>query len=364
SLGLAQLSKYSMLILYPIFIILYIIALFISNKDEKKPPIVNILSIFLISLFVVWGGYGFSMEPILRGAMRAQEKMNFCVYLFQNILPFSKQSIVAFLDLLLMKLPMPLGEHILGFFGVLRHSYEGHSTYLLGSWSSKANPLYFLITFALKTPLPVILLLVLGIIRSFKKKLSINEYFLIIPVFVYFLIALNSNLQIGIRHLLPIYPLCFIISARSIDFFKYKLLKVVIIVSCVWLVLGTFIIWPNFLSYFNEAAGGPNNGWRYLRDSNIDWGQDLPSLSGYLKKNGADEVVLAYFGEDSPEQYGINAVPFTKSEYENPKNKIYAISVQYLDSVKWAKDYKPGAKAGYSIFIYDFKSMVEDKGIK
>jgi len=208
------------------------------------------------------------------------------------------------------------------------------------------------------------LLLVLGLIRSFRKRFSINEYFVIIPLLVYFLVALRSNLQIGIRHLIPIYPLCFMISARSIEFFKYKLYKVIIIASCTWLVLGTLIIWPNFLSYFNEIAGGPDQGWRYLRDSNIDWGQDLPSLSKYLKGNGINEVTLKYFGEDSPKEYGINAISFAESEYVEPKDKLYAISVQYLDSVKWTKDYIPDAKAGYSIFIYDFRGKVEGRGFK
>jgi len=364
SLGLAQLSKYSMLILYPILIILYIVTLFIGNQDEKKPSVANMLSIFFISLFVIWGGYGFSMEPILKSAMRAQEKMDFSVYFLQRFLPVSRQSIKASLNFLLMKLPMPLGEYILGFFGVLRHSSEGHNTYLLGSWSSKANPLYFLVAFMLKTPIPILLLFVLGLIRSFKKKLSIDEYFLIIPVLVYFVAALCSNLQIGIRHLLPVYPLCFMVSAGSVGFFKHRLSKIIIIVSSIWLILSAFITWPNFLSYFNEIAGGPDNGWRYLRDSNIDWGQDLPALSEYLKENGIDEITLAYFGEDLPAEYGVSALSFTEAEYAKPKDKIYAISVQYLDSVKWTKDYIPSAKAGYSIFIYDFRDKTENRGIK
>jgi len=364
SLGLAQLSKYSMLILYPIFIVLYIIPIIKDKKVFNRTIAFNLLLIFLTSIFIIWAGYGFKAEPILVNAMRAGEKLEFASSLAQKIFSSNQGATIPALESFLMRFPMPLGEHILGLFGVLRHSYEGHRTYLLGNWSLKANPIYFLIAFALKTPVPVILLLVLGLIRSFRKRFSINEYFVIIPLLVYFLVALRSNLQIGIRHLIPIYPLCFMISARSIEFFKYKLYKVIIIASCTWLVLGTLIIWPNFLSYFNEIAGGPDQGWRYLRDSNIDWGQDLPSLSKYLKGNGINEVTLKYFGEDSPKEYGINAISFAESEYVEPKDKLYAISVQYLDSVKWTKDYIPGAKAGYSIFIYDFRGKVEAGGLK
>jgi hypothetical protein len=135
-------------------------------------------------------------------------------------------------------------------------------------------------------------------------------------------------------------------------------------VSCAWLILGTLITWPNFLSYFNEIAGGPDNGWRYLRDSNIDWGQDLPALSLYLNENGIDEITFEYFGEDLPEEYGVKAISFKKTEYTKPEDKVYAVSVQYLDHVKWAKNYIPNTKAGYSIFIYDFKNKVKNRGIK
>ena len=179
--------------------------------------------------------------------------------------------------------------------------------------------------------------------------------FLIIPFFVYFIIALGSNLQVGIRHLLPIYPLCFVISARSIGLFRYRLSKTIIAFFSLWIILGTIMIYPHFLSYFNEIAGGPDNGWRYLRDSNIDWGQDLPALSTYIKENKIDVITLAYFGEDLPKEYGIKEIPFKETEHTRPENKVYAISVQGLDSVKWAKDYTPDAKMGYSIFVYDFR---------
>jgi hypothetical protein len=126
-------------------------------------------------------------------------------------------------------------------------------------------------------------------------------------------------------------------------------------VSCAWLILGTLITWPNFLSYFNEIAGGPDNGWRYLRDSNIDWGQDLPLLKEYMNKKGIKEIKLAYFGEGMPEQYAIKHKGIFGKEKKMPKDDIYAVSVNSLDSIEWTKQHKPVAKAGCSIFIYDLR---------
>ena len=87
----------------------------------------------------------------------------------------------------------------------------------------------------------------------------------------------------------------------------------------------------------------------------------MPALSQYLKENEIDEITLEYFGEDSPEGYGINNIPFKEIEYVEPEDKVYAVSVQHLDHVKWAKDHTPNAKAGYSIFIYDFRDKAESR---
>ncbi len=65
------------------------------------------------------------------------------------------------------------------------------------------------------------------------------------------------------------------------------------------------MIYPDFLAYFNLLAGGANNGWRSLVDSNLDWGQDLDDLPEWMAENDVDEVWLSYFGEARPEYYGI-----------------------------------------------------------
>ena len=60
---------------------------------------------------------------------------------------------------------------------------------------------------------------------------------------------------------------------------------------------------PNYLAYFNEAAGGPSRGWRWLVDSNIDWGQDLPLLAKWQREHPDRPVHLKYFGTVEPELY-------------------------------------------------------------
>ena len=170
--------------------------------------------------------------------------------------------------------------------------------------------------------------------------------------------ASRANLQIGMRYLLPVYPLIFIIASIFIvELFKSKLIyKVMGIALILWSILIQVLIWPHYLSYFNEFAGGPDNGWKYLRDSNIDWGQDLKAVKDYMQENNIDEVTLSYYGEVDPSLYGIDFRHIPPEEVKTPSKTVYAVSVQNLDNLEWTKIYEPSQKAGYSIFIYDFRA--------
>jgi hypothetical protein len=130
-----------------------------------------------------------------------------------------------------------------------------------------------------------------------------------------------------------------------------------------------FWISPHYLAYFNEFAGGPANGYRYLVDSNLDWGQDLKGLKQYMDQHGIDRIYLSYFGSDSPQRYGIKYdwLPSPLPENPEPLKRVriptkgyVAVSVTDLQGVfpgtrnmfQWLAPYKPIAKIGYSIFLY------------
>ena len=115
------------------------------------------------------------------------------------------------------------------------------------------------------------------------------------------------------------------------------------------------MIFSRPLVYFSELSGGPKNGYKYLRDSNLDWGQGLKELAVYLKKEKSPEVALYYPWPAPPDHYGISSRPMTENEMEHPDDAVYAVSVHVLDNVKWLKDVKPTAEVGYSIFVYDMR---------
>ncbi len=356
-LGLAQFSKYAALLLYPIFALLVLAELpGASRSGERVKLILKFLAIVVISILVLWACYGFEAAPLLKDAMRIQEKLSIARSIAGKALPFWNEEYQTGLADFLRKAPFPLGAHTLGILGVMRHGFQGHSVYFMGNWLRSGNPLYFVVAFLIKTPIPSMIFILTGFILALMKGLRRNERFLLITAGVIFLVASFSNLQLGIRYILPVYPLCFILAGRCADLWDgKKVYRIVGILLMAWYMVSAIWIWPNYLSYFNETIGGPDNGYKYLRDSNIDWGQDLPALAAYMRENDIEKVKLLYFGTASPESYGIRYDTLSEREKTEPGKDVYAISIHASSRAKWAEDNKPVAKAGYSIFIYDFR---------
>lgn len=129
---------------------------------------------------------------------------------------------------------------------------------------------------------------------------------------------------------------------------------------------------PHQLAYFNELVGGPDRGYRYLLDSNLDWGQDLRGVKEYMDRENVPIIYLSYFGTAPPSYYGIRYqfVPGTwplewpvqtERVPADTARKLLAISVNNLQDLlnpsyplfEWLREREPIAKIGYSIFIYD-----------
>src|SRR5512139_3263401 len=154
-----------------------------------------------------------------------------------------------------------------------------------------------------------------------------------------------GSLNVGIRYLLPILPLLFLFAARRgigtarPAWLRYALSGVLV----VWQVGVALLAYPHYLAFFNQASGGPDNGYQLLADSNLDWGQDLPGLAKYLQEHSISQVYLSTFGHTDPAYYGINSValpgwppdrggpPFYPL---NPQPGIYAISASNLVGVQ------------------------------
>lgn len=268
-------------------------------------------------------------------------------------------------------------------YGFLRtqESTASRSAFLMGEYSTEGWWYYFLVTFAVKTTIPLLLLIALAAVFINRYGAGwLAEATLLAPVAIYAAFALSSNLNIGHRHLLPIYPFLIVFAAkmaRALDFNRQRALAVACALLLAWNVVETARTYPNFLTYFNQFAGGSSNGYEWLVDSNLDWGQDLKELAQYRREHSEEPFFLSYFGSAKPEYYGIKA-RFLPSF--NPGNKrrtlepfsavqsgaIVAVSATGLQCANIRNQDAPGveqfmarlrnlqpiAVIGHSIFVY------------
>jgi len=339
ALGLAQLSKFTALLLYPIFLIIIGIlavnrAFFANGRaeifNENTRPKVRALSllkdfsyffvIVLVSMLVINAGYLFS------GTLTPLGDYNFLSE------PVKKIS-----SLLWVALPLPLPYHyISGFDSQLAISAGNHpfyASYLMGEHSLTGWWYYYIIAFIIKNPLSLLMMLMLTIFVWVKGKTdrpdletSLCIWIPLIGFFVYF--SFFTHIPIGVRFLLPIFPLLFLAAGHLFHtpLMKGKGARIVMGALAVGYLIPVIYIFPNYLSYFNLASGGPSHGHHWLIDSNLDWGQDLPELKKYMERNGIEKIKLGYFGRVDPRIYGIN-YELAKRE---PEKGIYAISVNFL----------------------------------
>jgi 4-amino-4-deoxy-L-arabinose transferase-like glycosyltransferase len=261
-----------------------------------------------------------------------------------------------------------------GFLYVLSQS-EHRPGFLAGTVSDSGWWYYFFVTFLLKTPIPLILAILAAAV-SMPRRLREGSWphlVLALPILVYGAVVVATTVNIGHRHLLPLYPLLIVLAAEAASRAMVSRRRVAVAAALGgWLAVGTAWVHPHHLAYFNELIGGPGNGWRYLADSNLEWGQDLPALKRWMERAGVRHVWLRYFGSDLPERYGIAYEPlpsFLRLRRPFPEplprdDEVIAISATnlhgvYLRDPQW-QDFtrslqrrrKPRAMIGYSILVF------------
>lgn len=183
--------------------------------------------------------------------------------------------------------------------------------YLCGRISERGWYAYFPLAIAIKTPLPTLLLALAGLaallggrVHPARPRLWAG---LLIFTLLYLLVAIAARLNIGHRHVLPFYLLIWALAGAAGAWARSRGGRLVIGGSLAWLALSSVLAWPHYLSYFNDAVGGPRRGHLYLADSNIDWGQDLRRLADFVRRKPQERLYLSYFGSADPRAYGLEA---------------------------------------------------------
>lgn len=249
----------------------------------------------------------------------------------------------------------------------LEHARGGQLAYLFGSTFRHGRWYFYPAVAAVKTPLGVLLLIAVTIAALLRRRrLAPDSDVVLVAAAVYAAACLASPVDLGMRILLPIYPLVYVFLALNLPLPQWRWL----VGACLAIAVAeSAMIYPNYLAFFNLVSGGPARGPRYLLDSNIDWGQDTKRLKAFLQAHDIRGACTAYFGMAYPFYYGIVQLPW--AGYVNPGNRkklncVVAVSVTWLyggpaiagNTWGWLRSQTPDARIGYSIYLYDFRKPI------
>ena len=369
-MGALIISKMSALLIAPLALMLIAIRLwgrrpmlvrlprFHSIVHRPAPQLlavaVLVLVHFTVVVLVIWASCGFRYETF--GSVRSDhDQMEYgnTIDELTSDMPLGVAIRLA-RDHRLLPEPFLYGFSFLT--KVLAHSQ--HPSFLNGNYTIRGWSRYFPYCFAVKTPLPVLLLLALAAyavyVKHFRQAPSektsswserpnghhganrsvvstvqaeaaalrrtrlFRAIYRTAPLWIflaaYWMLAILQARNAGHRHILPVYPATFILAGAAAHWCQrgFVLLRLVIYGLLVMLAVDSFSTWPHYLAYFNQLAGGPSEGYRHLVDSSLDFGQDLPGLKRWLDKQGLGHpdgtpVFLAYSGMGSPKFYEIPA---------------------------------------------------------
>ncbi len=405
-LGLLQLAKFSSIVAFPILGLVLIFYPLIKKVQTNRLKVwfdyfsKGVIA-FTLSLVIVWAYYIPNTYK-----MPAENFHKTVDFYFQadDINPDSQITRKVMLALNQSDISRPMAEYILGVGMVFKRVAGGNGAYFMGEVSDNAFPAYFPTVFAFKETLPFLILIFFASLftlfqifsaikisgekicqRNFNNVLrwlrsNVVEYTLLGFIILYAYLSITGNLNIGFRHLFPILPFTYILVAKKIhDYFKFipkrksSFSKYLFTLLLVWLIAEPIINYPYYLSYFNEIAGGPKNGYHYVTDSNTDWGQDLKRLQIFLNKHPEiKDVRVDYFGGGNPKYYlGDKYIQWWDSKRPIEKG-WYAVSTNFLqgsvydtrlkpdgtprkpdnESWRWVTKYQPTYQVGTSILIY------------
>jgi Dolichyl-phosphate-mannose-protein mannosyltransferase len=345
ALGLAQLTKFSLILLYGFWPALAVVRFLFERHWANWTGRLAIglgqwVAMVALSILVIDVGYGFEgvgtplgklefaslsfTRPVPPGMARPPSPN----LLLENAWRFR---VNRFRGTALGVIPSPLPRHyLLGFDeqkieteGIPRYysspdlphddsDREGYDVYLDGQLRRGGWWYYYLATLAYKVPEGTWVLVVLSgivLVTSKRARASWADEItvLAIPIGVLAAMSFLTDICLGLRYILPIFPYVFIATGK-VGPWAFGMVgrwgrfaRGLVIASVLATSAATASIHPDYLAYFNWASGGPDRGAEHLIDSNLDWGQDLVKLDRWLKANHPGKRVgLAYFGQINP----------------------------------------------------------------
>jgi 4-amino-4-deoxy-L-arabinose transferase-like glycosyltransferase len=297
--GIAMLAKYSMVVLGPILLAVFLILLW-RHKD-RRPVVGHALLGMLALILTINAGYFFHHRPFTPADAQW----------IANCFPASSDLVSVSVRILRLFLPT---DFVMGVYWQLQHSHEGHPAGLLGEYSLHGWWYYFPVAFAFKTTIPFLFLSIASLAWALSRLIRRKEralLILLVPFALYTALMMASPLNIGVRYYLPAYVFLLILSGALLDaLFRAKAGRIAAVATGVlalaWISFEALRIYPNYMPYLNQFASARPHWW-YLSDSNVEWGDDAKELAAYLRARGETRVrAMLLGGFATLDFYGVN----------------------------------------------------------
>jgi hypothetical protein len=369
SVGLAWAMRHTALVLVMLAAATHFWTTLRNRKEAGIGPLaealaasgIAVVAMGVVAFFVLWAGDGFGTVKLAEVAGRSARG-----------LPRTIGPIVS--------ADLPLPTSLVSVIKQVRHQNAGHEAYFLGQFRQTGWPSYFPIAFLLKTPLGLLGLFAITIGRTKLTRPTPWTAIALAFLGLLWIMLLRNKVNIGVRYALLTYPLVmpFVASMFAPRMLRDKLWGPITIAACLWFAVASFAASGRYLSSFNEIGGGSQQGWIYLADSNLDWGQDFDALAETVKRRGIREIttdisterrlsvpgVYAYYNPCKSLQVQSLTPPSRRlfdsdGGYIPVYTRYVAISASRLlglysqNDMSWLRTRKLVERVGDSIFLFD-----------
>jgi hypothetical protein len=371
--GLALAAKHSALLLLPIGLALMLAEIAWPESGIRRKAVAfrllgSFLAVSVIAITVLWSLYGFRYAARPGGVPLQPSPAEYA----QGLHGIEPGVYVG-----LARAHILPESYLYGLIDV-RLVSNFFPTYIFGQVHAHGVWFYFPVAFVIKSTLGFMALMLLTgwAIASGKLKARREILFLTIPPFVYMLIAIDTGLNIGARHILPMYPfLCVLIGGAVFALARTQRNWLYLAVPLLaWHGISAARAYPVDLAYSNELWGGPANTYKYLSDSNTDWGQQLKAVKQYVDARGIQDCWFAYFVQPAIDfrDYGIPCKPLPTQDTIWFHNQIdtpvtiqgpvfisvgtlagFEFGSNILNPYRQFQSLQPTAAIQHGVFVYD-----------
>ncbi|MGD0096842.1 MAG: glycosyltransferase family 39 protein [Terracidiphilus sp.] len=304
--GMLLATKHSGILLAPMLVLLIGWEVATAAKGARARLALRLSGAFgamvVVGVVVLWGFYGFRYAARPAGLALSSSLADY-------VAPLSHFNAAAVMTIAHLRL-LP-ESYLMGLVDVKRMA-QFYPTFAFGKVYAHGQWWYFPAIVLVKTTLGLLALVAAALFAIITGRLRKGRElaFILIPAAFYFVVAIMAGIDIGARHILPVYAFLFILAAGGVTALAASCRRWAYFGAGLVLahIVSALMVFPNYIAYANEAAGGPKNVHNLFSDANVDWAQQLIQVKEWQDRHPGEECWFAYFAypEIDPAVYGIH----------------------------------------------------------